>query len=281
MVKERKVLVTEGEPIRRTSRIAVASMLCVIAAITSFILFALLLGFGVDCGYLIAAMMIFFYTAIILSVIALVIIAIWRKSLKGYVYPIVVLVLCVPFVLVDYEVRCVVKVREKRKKEWTGLYNLELLGKELIRYAKDNDCLPVADKWCDELMEHNPELSKENFMHPQHPKLPKENYKFTPPDNLRDIFDFKGQCQFAFNKNLSGVKLSDVSQNTVLLFEADGGWNLNGTEELLKTRYREKGCIAVLLVNQTVSNYWYYMQAMRKFDPKGTYMYYEKPRWKP
>jgi len=90
-----------------------------------------------------------------------------------------------------------------------------------------------------------------------------------------------GECHFAFNKNLSGLPMTDIPGDVVFLFEADGDWNLNGTHELLKTRYRERGCIWVLFADQTTANYWYYKKAIRKFDLKGTYMYYEKPRWKP
>jgi hypothetical protein len=272
----------DQEPIKRTSRIAVASLLCIFAAIGSEILFALFLMVGLDCGEFVVTSMRFCYAAAILAIVAIAWITFRRRILKGYICAIVAIILCVPFIWFDYEVRCGVKARQQRKKEWTGLYNLELLGKELLAYANDhNGCLPVADKWCDELMEYNPELSKENFMHPQHPKLPKENYKFTPPDNFPDIFDFKGQCQFAFNKNISGMLLADIPSDVVLLFEADGDWNLNGTEELLKTRYREHGYITILFVDQTTGNYWFYENAVRKFGPKGKHMYDEKPRWKP
>jgi hypothetical protein len=95
------------------------------------------------------------------------------------------------------------------------------------------------------------------------------------------MFHFKGTCQFAFNRNLSGLRLVDLPRDVVLIFEADGEWNLNGTGELLKTRYREKGCIAVLFADQTIGDYWYYMRAVRKFAKSGKTMYYEKPRWEP
>lgn len=256
----------DREPIKKTSRIAIASMLCIIAALGCVALFILI---PIDYGGFVVAAMRFCYAAVILAIVAIAWITIRYKMLKGYVYAILVLILCIPFVLVEYDVRCVVRSREKRKKEWTGLYNLELLGRELIKYAEDNDgCLPMADEWCDLLMGHNGNLTRENFKHPQ-------------PEIFGDIFDFKGECQFAFNKNISGMLLADIPSDVVLLFEADGDWNLNGTEELLKTRYREHGYITILFVDQTTGNYWFYENAVRKFDPKGKHMYYEKPRWKP
>jgi len=256
----------ETEPVKKTSRIAIAAIMCVIAAIASAVLFVLI---PVDCGFLIMATMRLFYAAIALSILAIIMITCRRKVLKGYIYAVLAIILCVPYLYFDYGIRCQVKVREKRKREWTGLYNIELLGKELVKYAKDNGGrLPVADQWCDLLIEYNKNLTKENFRHPQ-------------PEIFGDIFDFKGDCQFAFNKNLSGMRLADIPDDVILLFEADGPWNLNGTAELLKTRYREKGYIAMLFVDQSVRNYWYYKQSVRKFGPKGAYMYYEKPRWQP
>ncbi|MCK4830664.1 hypothetical protein KA005_83900 [bacterium] len=255
----------DREPIKKTSRIVIASLLCALAAIVSEILFAFFLMVGLDCGEFVVASIRLVYTATILAILAIVWIIIRRKKLKGYVYAILAIILCLPFLYFDYSVRCHVKAREKRKKEWTGLYNLELLSRELIKYTEDNDgYLPMADQWCDLLMGHNSNLTRENFRHPK-----------------PELFELNGECHFAFNKNLSGLRLSDVPGDVVLVFEADGDWNLSGTEGLLKTRYRKDGFIRMLFVDQSTKNYWFYKNAVRKFDPKGTYMYYERPRWKP
>lgn len=255
----------DREPIKKTSRIAVASLLCVIAALGCVFFFILI---PIDYGGFVVAAMRFCYAAAILAIVAIAWITIRYKILKGYIYAIPALVLSMPFLLIDFEISRHVRVRQKHKKEWTGLYNLELLGKEMIRYAEDNNgCLPVAEKWCDSLMEHNENLTRENFKHPQ-------------PEIFGDIFDFKGECQFAFNKNLSGIRLADIPGDVVLVFEADGDWNLNGTDELLKTRYREQGYINILFTNGKMADYWFYKSAIRKFD-KRRGMYYEKPRWNP
>ena len=257
----------ENKPVKTTSRLATASVIFVVGAITSGLLFCFFTLFQVHevGGFFVAASVLFAFVAFVSGVIAIVVITIRRKVLKGYLYAFMSILLSAPFILAMASSIYVAKVRSEREKANTGLYNLRLLGKELIRYAKVHEgCLPVAERWCDLLIEHNQNLTEEDFRHPK-----------------PGIFRLKGESHFAFNKNLSGMRLADIPDDVVLIFEADGDWNLNGTGELLKTRYREKGCIAMLLVDQTVSNYWYYMQAMRKFDPKGTYMYYEKPRWKP
>jgi len=259
----------ETEVVKRRSRIAIASILVCLAAVFSEILFHLYPAGSFNPGIFIIVSERLFYIATILGILSIVVIAIRHKSLKGYIYAVLAIILAFPFLYLHWGVRQAVKVREQHKKEWSGLYNLELLGKELVKYADDNNGhLPDADMWCDILMEHNKSLTRENFKHPQ-------------PEIFGDIFDFKGECQFAFNKNLSGKSLDAVPGDVVLVFEADGDWNLNGTGELLRTRYNEKGCIYMLFADLTTANYWYYKEAIRKFDPKGTYMYYVKPRWRP
>jgi len=157
------------------------------------------------------------------------------------------------------------RARHELGKANVGTYNLRLLGAELKRYAEKHDgYLPDRRYWCDELLRENPKLCEYNFKHPQAHRA-----------------NLQGDCHFAFNKNLSGKRLDDVPGNVVLLFEADGDWNLSGTEELLKTRYKEKGYIGMFFADQTTADYWFYMNALRKFESSGKQMYYEQPRWAP
>jgi hypothetical protein len=44
----------------------------------------------------------------------------------------------------------------------------------------------------------------------------------------------EGICNYAFNRNLSGLRLDNIPYNTVLIFESEGNWNLSGTEELFR-----------------------------------------------
>ena len=41
------------------------------------------------------------------------------------------------------------------------------------------------------------------------------------------------RCDYAFNAKLDGLDESKVNPTTVLIFEADGGWNANGGSELM------------------------------------------------
>ncbi|MHC4575305.1 MAG: hypothetical protein ACYS76_14430 [Planctomycetota bacterium] len=255
--------------IKITSYLAVASAVCAVIAVTSAVLFALLLAVGADYGVLVMVSALFFKFAFWVGIVSLVAMTIWHKRYKGFLYAILAIICSLPPLYFIYGIESAAVKRYERKKEWTGLYNLELLGKELRKYAEAHGgYLPVADQWCDSLIENNTELTEDHFRHPQ-------------PEILAGMFDFKGTCQFAFNRNLSGLPVADLPHDVVLIFEADGDWNLNGTGELLKTRYREKGCIAVLFADQTIGDYWYYMRAVRKFGKSGKTMYYEKPRWQP
>ena len=254
--------------LKKTSRIAIASIIFALAAITSVILFVLI---PFDIGFFVVAALRLPYISSILGIIGLFWISFHHKVLKGYSWAFLAIILCLPFLYVERGITKSVKERDKKKKLFSGLYNLELLGEELFKYTKGHDgYLPDANNWCDVLMSFNENITKENFKHPQAEK-----------GLFKDAFDLKGECHFAFNRNLSGMKLSEIPDDVVLLFEADGAWNLNGTSKLLKTRYREKGYIAMLFVDQSIGNYWFYKEAVRKFDAKGTHMYYEKPRWKP
>lgn len=142
---------------------------------------------------------------------------------------------------------------------YTNKYNLKLLGSAVIEYSKDNNgCLPHAQKWCDLLVQHQPDLPKYTFT----------NRRKKP-----------GKSYFAFNKNLDGLRIADVPGDVVLLFEADGDWNLAGGSELLETR-RKYGRIYVLFVDQTIGAYYFSEEGVRIYVENEPYTY--KPlRWKP
>lgn len=106
------------------------------------------------------------------------------------------------------------------------MHRLQNLGKEITEYAKSHDGhLPVADNWCDLLMDNSKGLSRDSFSCPAY-----EN----------------GTCSYSFNTNLGGVRLADVSPHIVLLYESDSGWNSAGKGELQSTRH-EGGCNALFI----------------------------------
>ena len=198
-------------------------------------------------------------------VLAIIFITLFPKRLKGYIRAVIVILLCSSFVGVDLTLARGMKMRGITEKENSSLYNLKLLGKELVKYTQNhNGFLPDADRWCDILMQQNAELTENNFKHPK-----------------PEMFYLIGECHFAFNKNLSGKHMADIPGDVTLLFESDGKWNLNGAGKLLAAKSDEQGYIRMLFIDQSIANYWYNKQAIRKFAPSGKSMYYKKPRWFP
>lgn len=246
------------------AKIAIISFFLMIASI---VLFCMLVSLGMDFGIFVLLAIIFSYAAFFLGLLSTIVIILFRCRYKGLVYSILAMVLSFPMAYLQTELFMSPNPREKMKKTHTALYNMELLAKELEKYAQNhNGYLPNADNWCDVLMEQNQELTVENFRHPQ-----------------VDLLKLKGKCHIAYNRALSGKLIADISPDTVLLFEADGDWNLNGTADLLNNRYGEALFASILLVDGSTHSYWFDKRAIRKFKSKfgKAYMYYEKPRWKP
>lgn len=191
-------------------------------------------------------------------------IVIFRAYWKGLIASILTITICGFFVSFDWEIRKGARARNEKLKNLTGEYNLLTLRKELVKYAESNSgYLPSADKWCDSLIQNNPKLTKESFLHPN-----------------PSVFKLKGNCHFAFNEELSKMILDDIPDDVILVFEADGDWNLSGNQELLKTRYQNHGYISVIYKDGKVRNYWYDKRAVRTFTEDAKVMYYVKPRWK-
>ncbi len=114
-------------------------------------------------------------------------------------------------------------------------YRLNNLRNTMLEYSEhNNNRFPSAEKWCDLLIRNSEYLSEFDFL----------------------IFHHEYSCNVAFNKNLGGLKLSEVAGNTVLLFTANGDRNLNGDYDLMKTYQREQEQYAYLcLVNGRIVRY--------------------------
>ena len=252
---------------QNTFFLAKIAIIAFLLTIGSFALFFMLVSLGMDFGIFVLLAIIFSYVAFFSGLLSTITIILFHRRFKGLVYSILAMVLIFPMVYLQTEFFMSPNPREKAKKANTALYNMELLAEELEKYAQNHGgYLPNADNWCDVLMKQNPELTVENFRHPQ-----------------VDFLKLKGEYHIAFNRNLSGKLFADISPDTVLLFEADGDWNLNGTSPLLNRRYGEALFVNILLVDGSTNSYWFYKKAVRKFKSKfgRSYMYYENPRWHP
>ncbi len=246
------------------AKIAIISFLLTIGSLA---LFCMLVSLGMDFGIFVLLVIIFSYAAFLLGLLSTIIIILFRQRFKGLVYSILAMILSFPMVYIETEFFMSPNHRQEMKKTHTALYNMELLAEKFEKYVQNHDgYFPNADNWCDVLMEQNPELTVENFRHP-----------------MPDLLKLKGECHIAFNRALGGKQFADISPDTVLLFEADGDWNLNGTSGLLDSKYGEALFVDILFVDGSESSYWFDKKAIRKFKSKfgKSYMYYEEPRWQP
>ena len=105
--------------------------------------------------------------------------------------------------------------------------NLRGLATALAVYRNDNnDMLPDFNQWCDKIIAEV-DCSPKMFM---------------------GIIDSQeGVCGYALNRNLEGIKFSELSDKVVFIFEAKGPWNLSGGPELTKQSKHKD--IAVIFVD--------------------------------
>ena len=104
--------------------------------------------------------------------------------------------------------------------------NMKQLALGSMMYANANkDKLPSAASWCDDIARYAP-----------NPRV------FQCPSG-----DPRQRCHYAFNARLSGIDLNHIANpaRTVLIFEADGGWNLSGGSELMVGRPRHRNAIGL------------------------------------
>lgn len=190
---------------RRTSRLAVASTMCLITALLLILLYT---WSGIVIFNVIASAL--FPASFIVGISACVFIA-KKNELKGYCYAIAPI--CIGFVVTLVMFTMVFNVISRRhyEKRNTARYNMRRLGYAIYKYSEvNNGYLPSAEHWCDLLMDFDKSLSEDNFKHPKFPER-----------------------VIAFNKNLDGLLLADVPEDVVLFFEANSGWNLSGGPALL------------------------------------------------
>lgn len=107
--------------------------------------------------------------------------------------------------------------------------HLQILG-HVIRQYKEGQVhqLPEANNWCDALIKFNSSLSPNDFVN----------------DRTSNVFE--GMSDYAFNANLSELKLEELPKDTVLLFETPLGKNPAGGPELMSMdNHPIKGCFVL------------------------------------
>ena len=116
---------------------------------------------------------------------------------------------------------------------WRGRFfckkNLSVIYEHLESYADSHDgCLPDRDSWCDNLIKGSG-IKLQRFACPT----------LTAPTQ---------KSSYALNESISGMRLSDIPEGTVLIFESTSGWNNSGSVENMNYE-NHWGYCGVLKVN--------------------------------
>ena len=200
---------------KKTSRLAIASTVFVFLGFLSLLVGAAIGSHNVVVPFVALGLLVI---GVVLGISALVVIRLKRKRLGGIAHAATAIVFGV--FLLSGSIICITKLLQCRRAV-VCLNNLHQLSIAVHQYAEAHeDQLPAADRWCDLLVEHQPDLSKEIF------KCPTAK---------------QGVCHYAFNKNLDGMRSAEIPKNVVLIFESDDDWNLSGGEELLRRRHKGNG----------------------------------------
>jgi len=118
-----------------------------------------------------------------------------------------------------------------RAQSINSVNQLKQLGLAARMYANDHkDKFPNAQTWCEDLKQYvgNPQVYK------------------APND------PGPGQSSYAYNQRVSGLDEGKINPQTVLFFEADGGWNQTGGAELMLARPRSGGAYVIGLADGSV-----------------------------
>lgn len=91
--------------------------------------------------------------------------------------------------------------------------NMKQLALAVRIYSGDhNDHFPQATNWCDAI---KTDVGTERV------------FRCPAAENQNE------RCNYAYNSRLAGMEEKNIGPSTVLFFETDGGWNVNGGPELM------------------------------------------------
>ena len=124
--------------------------------------------------------------------------------------------------------------------------NEKQLGLAVRIYAGDNkDQFPPAATWCDAIQT----LAGNGKI-----------FKCNAANSSR-------RCDYAFNVKLSGLDVNKVNPQTVMIFEADGGWNANGGPELMIGKPRHARMFVVAFADGSVQQLRESQLGTLRWDP--------------
>ncbi len=144
---------------------------------------------------------------------------IYKNIPSWYLY--MVLAILVVIVIL---VRIIFPPHPRRANKIICMANLKVLRIAMQIYADDyNGMYPTPEKWCDLLVSFSGVEPKQFICRGSDSKI--------------------GESSYCLNKNIAGKKFSEISPDTVLLFETKEGWNqVGGPEILTLENHKGEGC---------------------------------------
>lgn len=201
---------------------------------------------------------IFTLLALVLGAVAIAkIFRTWKKRKVSAMVELVVLLLA-GLILFDLTLVSHARWRSRRTITVNGKLMIKNFGNFINEYAEKNGHMPDADHWCDSLVNHPLAGSL---------RVVKSSFNIAGDPDI--------ECNFAFNKNLSNLSIDGLSDNVVVLFEADGELNLSGGPELINTKrakdkyfwpWKQK-FIYVFFIDGTIVKYRLHDGAVALYDP--------------
>jgi len=212
----------------KMSKLAVLSIVCLVAACGVFVLYLGLGGLVIPLAVekmILPAGVVALAVALVAGVIALVMIKASGGALAGR--RLAMLGILVPIIVAVAYVRSSAPAEETQEPPSIRCRsNISRLAGEINNYRADNDGrLPKAEKWCDILLE----------------QANVEESLFSCP------LDEGARCSYSLNKYAAQAG-ADLPADMVLLFESKAGWNQVGGPELFIAPHRGRrgttGCVA-------------------------------------
>ncbi len=215
---------SEPEQKPKTSKLAIASIIC--------------LGLSFVFCFSMGSVVVFFYIPIV-GIVALMHIGLSKGRLRGKGLAIMSIVIPICLLLTFISMR---NLKWYIQRSFCAS-NHSKISAALKLYANDyEDQLPTPESWCD-LLITQVQVDYKTFY-------------------TRESDAFGGESIYALNKNVVGMKLSEIPGNVVLIFETDFGRN-TGLEKLSSRDYYWK-------VNDPNDNYYVH---------RGNDMEVDKDRW--
>lgn len=230
-----------------------SSVIFFVGSVTSACVGGLLfiICFGIQSTLLSWLCLLFTLTAFVLGVIAIIKI----RSQKIICIIELVLLILAAYFLLGFCLSDYLSSRMLKSISLNLKLQIQKIGGSFSEYFEKNDYLPDANNWCYSLVKNDSEIDEYDFRIGQLPKI---------------------ECNFAFNKDISNLSKVNLSENVVLIFEANGELNLSGSSGLIGIerakdkyfRFKKQRFIYVLFIDGTIVKYRLHDGAVALYNPE-------------